>query len=82
LIKSFCKHSREGEKVSYLAKIFKYLLIIILIATATGCAPSKKNPWLEKKKQNSRVSTTQLGRNKYYFSSGYQKKLSKNFKKK
>jgi len=67
--------------VSEINKIFKYILIIILIATASACASSKKNPYMEKRKQNSRVNTTQLGRNKYYFSSDYQKKLNKNFKK-
>jgi hypothetical protein len=46
-----------------------------------ACAPAKKNPFYEKRKNGSKVSASQLGRNKYYFSSGYQKKLKKNYKK-
>jgi hypothetical protein len=67
--------------VSALAKILKYLLIALMIATGVSCAAGKKNPYMQKKKQNSKVSTSQLGRNKYYFSPEYQKKLNKNFKK-
>jgi hypothetical protein len=47
----------------------------------TGCASTKKNPWLEKRKQPTHVSTSQLGRNKYYFSKEYQKRLTKMYKK-
>jgi hypothetical protein len=61
--------------------ILKYFLVLILIAAFTSCAPVKKNPWAEKKKQASKVHASQLGRNKYYFSTGYQKKLVKNYKK-
>jgi hypothetical protein len=48
----------------------------------TSCAPAKKNPYYEKKKKSSQVNASQLGRNRYYFSSGYQKKLKKTFKQK
>jgi len=61
-------------------KILSYLLIFFTIAVMTDCASSRKNPWLEKRQQASRISTTQLGRNRYYFSSGYQKKLIKSYK--
>jgi hypothetical protein len=47
-----------------------------------ACAPAKKNPFYEKRKKGSQVNASQLGRNRYYFSSGYQKKLNKNYKKK
>jgi hypothetical protein len=63
-------------------KILKVILLFILIALFSECAASRKNPYFQKRKQNSRVNTTQLGRNRYYFSSGYQKKLMKNYKKK
>jgi hypothetical protein len=63
-------------------KILKYFLIFILIASATGCAPAKKNTYMEKRKKASKVNTSQLGRNRYYFSTGYQKKLTKSYKKK
>jgi hypothetical protein len=62
-------------------KILKYFLILILVSAFSACAPVKKNPWLEKKMQASKVHTTQLGRNKYYFSTAYQKKLVKGYKK-
>jgi hypothetical protein len=63
-------------------KILKYFLMFALIAAFVSCAPVKKNPWAEKRKQSSKVHASQLGRNKYYFSLGYQKKLTKNYKKK
>jgi hypothetical protein len=60
----------------------KYYLVFLLIAFMTACAPAKKNTFYEKRNKSSHVNTSQLGRNKYYFSSGYQKKLGKNYKKK
>ena len=63
-------------------KILKYFLVFVIIVIFAGCAPAKKNPWLEKRKQASKVHASQLGRNKYYFSTGYQKKLVKNYRKK
>jgi hypothetical protein len=63
-------------------KILGYLLIFFLIAVLTECASSRKNPWLEKRQKASRINTTQLGRNRYYFSTGYQKKLIKSYKSK
>jgi hypothetical protein len=63
-------------------KILTYLsLLLIVILTAT-CAPSKKNPYLEKRKKASQVNASQLGRNRYYFSKEYQKKLNKSYKRK
>ena len=62
-------------------KISKFIFIFIMIALFTACAPVKQNPYSEKRKMASRVNTSQLGRNRYYFSSGYQKKLNKNYKK-
>jgi uncharacterized membrane protein len=62
--------------------IIKYLLLIFLIAVAAGCATAKQNPFEKKRKTASRVNASQLGRNKYYFSSGYQKKLVTGYKKK
>jgi hypothetical protein len=62
-------------------KIFKIFLILILMVSVSTCAPAKKNPFLEKKKTNSHVNASQLGKNKYFFSKDYQKKLQKRFKK-
>jgi len=60
---------------------YTFLLFISLI-TFTGCASSRQNPWAAKRAKASYVSTTQLGRNRYYFSTNYQKKLQKSMKKK
>ena len=67
--------------MSVVIKIFKVFLILLIFALFTECATARKNPYFQKRKQSSRLNTTQLGRNKYYFSSGYQKKLKKNYKK-
>jgi hypothetical protein len=74
--------SKESSLMPKSVKILKCFLFFILIAAFAGCAPVKKNTWIEKKKQASKVHSSQLGRNKYYFSVGYQKKLTKNYKKK
>jgi hypothetical protein len=62
-------------------KILRNILILIIIVLVTTCAPAKKNPFLEKRKNNSHVNASQLGKNKYYFSKDYQKKLQKRYKK-
>ncbi len=62
---------------------FKGITFIILILSAImlmpGCASTKKNPYQASRK-NSYIDTSQLGRNKYFFSKKYQKRLYK-FKK-
>jgi hypothetical protein len=63
-------------------KILNYFFIFFLFIMFFACAPAKKNPFYEKRKKGSQVNASQLGRNRYYFSSGYQKKLNKNYKKK
>jgi hypothetical protein len=63
-------------------KNLNYILYLLLIALFISCAPAKKNPFYEKRKKSSHVNASQLGRNKYFFSSGYQKKLTKSYKKK
>jgi hypothetical protein len=63
-------------------RILKYCFVLILLVLFTACAPAKKNPYYEKRKKSTHVNASQLGRNKYYFSNGYQKKLNTTFKKK
>ncbi|MDM8002388.1 MAG: hypothetical protein QUS66_05665 [Bacteroidota bacterium] len=62
----------------------KAITLIILILSAImlmpGCAASKKNAYRNVRK-NSYIDLSQLGRNKYFFSKQYQKKLYR-FKKK
>ena len=56
----------------------KAITLIILILSAIllmpGCATSKKNSYKSARK-SSYIDTSQLGRNKYFFSKKYQKKL-------
>jgi hypothetical protein len=68
--------------MSKTSKIFCYGFILIIMILFTACAPAKKNPYYEKRKKSSQVNASQLGRNKYYFSKDYQKKLTKTFKQK
>ena len=60
----------------------KYILFLVLIMSCVACATSKKNknPYLAKRQEASKVNTTQLGRNRYYYSPGYKKKLEKSGK--
>ncbi|HOU30068.1 MAG TPA: hypothetical protein P5320_00490 [Bacteroidales bacterium] len=66
------------EKILRFYSFFLFILLLLF----TGCASSKQNPWAAKRAKASYVSTTQLGRNRYYFSTNYQKKLQKSMKKK
>jgi hypothetical protein len=63
-------------------KIINLILILIVIVIFSSCAPAKKNTYYEKRKKSSHVNASQLGRNRYYFSKDYQKKLTKTFKNK
>ena len=67
--------------VKILSKL-KYTLFLILIMTCVACVSSKKkNPYLVKKRQEaSKVNTTHIGRNKYYYTPGYKKKLDRSRK--
>ena len=60
--------------------IFFVILILSVIMLMPACAASQKSTYNAKRK-NSYIDTSQLGRNKYFFSKQYQKKLYK-FKKK
>jgi hypothetical protein len=63
-------------------RVLKFLFLSLIIGIFTYCAPAKKNTYVERRKEGSQVNASQLGRNKYYFSSGYQSKLKKNYRKK
>jgi hypothetical protein len=78
----FRDDSKVAVEMSKAIKILNITFILILIAIFTACAPAKKNPYYEKRKKSSQVNASQLGRNRYYFSKDYQKKLNKTFKKK
>lgn len=68
--------------MSELKKIVKYLLLIVLFISFAGCVPTQKNHYYEKRKKSSRINTSQLGRNRYYFTADYQKRLVKSYKRK
>lgn len=57
----------------------KAITLIILILSAIllmpGCAATKKKSSYRNVRKNSYIDTSQLGRNKYFFSKQYQKKL-------
>jgi hypothetical protein len=63
-------------------KVILLTFSLVLITLFLSCSPTRKNPYYQKRKQASHVNTTQVGRNKYFFSSGYQKKLVKSYKNK
>jgi uncharacterized protein YcfL len=61
-------------------KLFISMLILLLFAAAdSGCASRKKN--YNEKKGLMLLESTQLGRNKGYYSKHKKKKLDKNYKK-
>jgi|GEM_PF-242409 len=76
------KYPALSEVIPVLKAIFKVLLILFLIFSIPSCASSKRNPYYEKRMKASRTNTNQLGRNRYYFSNDYQKKLGKSYKRK
>ncbi|MGB8492437.1 MAG: hypothetical protein WCE64_15390 [Bacteroidales bacterium] len=56
------------------------VICAFFISFSTGCASSRKDPFFEKRVNASRDNTQHLGRNRYYFSKDYQKKLGKSYK--
>ncbi|HLN19704.1 MAG TPA: hypothetical protein VK213_01345 [Bacteroidales bacterium] len=62
-------------------KILKFFLIALSAFLIISCAPTRKNTYYQKRKKASHVNSEQLGRNKYFFSPQYQKKLNSNYKK-
>jgi hypothetical protein len=61
--------------------IFKFFLTILIIQLFFSCAPAKKNTYSQKRKNDSHVTAERMGRNKYFFSPNYQKKLTHSYKK-
>jgi hypothetical protein len=69
--------------MAFLRNISKLILLIpVVFILSAGCSSSKKNPYYEKRMKASSQNSNQLGRNKYYFSNAYQKKLVKSYKRK
>ncbi|MCX6333775.1 MAG: hypothetical protein NT092_05660 [Bacteroidia bacterium] len=70
--------------MSKIAKILQYVLIFLLIVLAGGCASSGKgssrSAWEKKRRTAARTNTATVGRNKFFYSTNYQKKLGRTFK--
>ncbi len=64
----------------YFRSITFIILALAALMLMPGCASSKKNVY-QANRRNSYIDTSQLGRNKYFFSKKYQKRLYK-YKKK
>jgi hypothetical protein len=60
--------------------IFTFISVSAVLFTCEGCASTKKNVIISKSK-DSMCDLTRLGKNKYYYSNPYQKKLKKSVKK-
>jgi hypothetical protein len=58
--------------MKYLWKILFSISILVLLSACASSRSPKRN-----RKNVIHVETTHLGKNKYYFSKGYQKKLNK-----
>lgn len=63
-------------------RIFKFVSIslLVILFSGTGCASAKKSS-LYFKREESLCDLSRLGRNKYYYSANYQRKLAHNTKK-
>ena len=58
--------------------VVRVLIIMFLAVSLGGCSSSSKAiKQHNKKKKQIMINTTQLGKNKYFFSPKYQRKLSK-----
>jgi len=69
--------------MAILKKILRFFFLLLFSVSLLGsCASSQKNPYYEKRIKASNANTKQLGRNRYYFSKDYQKKLAKSYKRK
>jgi hypothetical protein len=68
--------------MSKIVRILKFSIILLIVALFTACAPSKKNTWVKKRKKASVVNTAQIGRNRFFYTPHYQKKLIKNYRRK
>ncbi|MCU0460691.1 MAG: hypothetical protein MUF36_01555 [Bacteroidales bacterium] len=68
--------------MSKIVRILQYTVIFLLILLAGGCASSNKRTWEQKRKTAARTNTASMGRNKFFYSTNYQKKLSKTYRNK
>ncbi|NSW94420.1 MAG: hypothetical protein HPY62_06910 [Bacteroidales bacterium] len=67
----------KGIKLISAVKASFIFLVVIL---TLSCATSRQNPYYAKRSKASSLNASQLGRNKYFFSKTYQKKLYKSYR--
>ncbi|MDP4224705.1 MAG: hypothetical protein Q8868_15465 [Bacteroidota bacterium] len=65
-----------------LKKTLKYLPLLLILILFSSCSAERKNPYYTKRANTPQSHVNQLGRNKYYFSDSYQKRLNKSYKRK
>jgi len=65
--------------MKYLVRVLTIILLAIFLA---GCSSSKAIKQHNKRKKRVMINTTQLGKNKYFFSPKYQRKLARKKRKK
>jgi len=63
-------------------RIVKYVFAIFLVVffACSGCASAKKN-FIHSRSEESLCDLSRLGKNKYFYSAAYQRKLTKSTKK-
>lgn len=66
--------------MQFLRRNLKYLFLLLLVVLFIACSSQRKNPYYSKRVKASKENTNRLGRNKYYFSDTYHKKLTKSVK--
>jgi hypothetical protein len=67
-----------SKKVGFLKYVFAIALIVLSICS--GCASEKKS-YIHSKKTESLCDLSRLGKNKYFYSPVYQRKLTRSTKK-
>mgnify|MGYP000873213066 FL=1 len=84
LVKKLRTNRQTLQKMSAFKKIITLILpvMLLILLADTGCMPARRAPAHSKKMTTQEASTTPMGRNRYYYSPSYQKKLNKNFRRK
>jgi len=62
--------------------IFRFSMLagIVLLLLASGCAVTTKTDFIKRKQAESTCDLSRLGRNKYFYSGHYQRKLAGSLK--
>lgn len=84
LVKKLRTNRQTLQKMSAFKKIITLILpvMLLILLADTGCMPARRAQAHSRKMTTQEASTTPMGRNRYYYSPSYQKKLNKNFRRK